>query len=62
MPDRRIQPYFEQKEAEARRAEQARAFRRNQVFGLLIFAAAIMAWWYFHGNKSWLWTPNWWKP
>ncbi len=62
MADRRIQPYLEQKQAEARRAAQLRAFRRNQVFGLLIFAAAILAWWYFHANKSWIWTPGWWRP
>jgi hypothetical protein len=39
-----------------------RAFRRNQVLGLVLFAAAILVWWYFHANKSWIWTPNWWKP
>ena len=62
MPDRRIRPYLEQKDAEARRAEQTRLFRRNQVLGLVLFAAAILAWWYFRGDKSWIWTPNWWKP
>ena len=62
MPAPRTQPHLEQKDAEARRAAQTRTFRRNQVFGLLIFAAVILAWWYLHGNKSWIWTPNWWKP
>jgi hypothetical protein len=62
MPDPRIQPHLEQKDAASRRAAQLRAFRRNQVLGLVLFAAAILAWWYFHTNKSWIWTPNWWKP
>ncbi len=61
MGDRRIQPYLEQKKAEERRAAQLRAFRRNQAFGLLIIAAAILAWCYFRANKSWIWTPDWWR-
>ncbi|MGA2252655.1 hypothetical protein [Terracidiphilus sp.] len=61
MPDR-PQTQLDQKDAEDRRAAQLRAFRRNQVFGLLLFAAAILAWWYFHADKSWIWTPNWWRP
>jgi hypothetical protein len=56
------QPQLDPKEAEARRVAHLRAFRRNQVLGLVLFAAAILAWWYFHANKSWIWTPNWWKP
>jgi hypothetical protein len=55
-------PQLDQTEAEARRATHLRAFRRNQALGLILFAAAILAWWYFHANKSWIWTPNWWKP
>jgi hypothetical protein len=62
VPDLRIQSHLDQNDAASRRAAQTRAFRRNQVFGLLIFAGLILAWWYFHANKSWIWTPNWWKP
>ncbi|WP_157439808.1 hypothetical protein [Terracidiphilus gabretensis] len=61
MPDR-PQPQFDPSEAEARRASHLRAFRRNQILGLVLFAAAILAWWYFHANKSWIWTPGWWRP
>jgi hypothetical protein len=62
MPTPHIQPHLDQKQAAARRAAHTHVFRRNQVFGLLIFAAIILAWWYFRANKSWIWTPNWWKP
>jgi hypothetical protein len=61
MPDR-PQPQLDPSEAEARRAANLRAFRRNQVLGLILFGAAILAWWYFHANKSWIWTPGWWRP
>ena len=56
------QPQLDQKAADSRRATLLRAFRRNQVFGLLLIAAAILAWSYFHTNKSWIWTPGWWRP
>ena len=43
MVETRIKPYQEQVAEQARRAEQTRVFRRNQVFGLLMVAAAILA-------------------
>jgi hypothetical protein len=45
-----------------RRARQERLFRRNQVFGLLIIAAAIVLWWLFHTNPAWIFPPGWWRP
>ena len=45
-----------------RREIQRRAFRRNQVFGLLIIAAAILVWWLFHTNPKWIFPPGWWRP
>ena len=44
MVERRIKPYDEQVAEEERRNVQRRAFRRNQTFGLLIIAAAILSW------------------
>ena len=41
MVETRIKPYNEQQAEKAAREEQTRVFRRNQVFGLLIVAAAI---------------------
>jgi hypothetical protein len=61
MAETRIKPYLEQQAEEARRAEQLRQFRRNQVFGLVILAAAICAWWLFHTNPQWIFPPGWWR-
>ncbi len=41
MVETRIKPYDQQQAEEARRAEQRRVYRRNQVFGMLLVAAAI---------------------
>jgi hypothetical protein len=61
MVDRRIKPYHEQLAEEQRREEQRRAFRRNQVFGLLLIAAAIVIWRLFHTNPKWIFPPGWWR-
>jgi hypothetical protein len=52
MVERRIKPHHEQLAEAERRNLQRRAFRRNQTFGLLIIAAAILAWWLFHTNPN----------
>lgn len=62
MVERRIKPYQEQLAEEQRRIEQLRAFRRNQTFGLLIVAAAILIWWLFHTNPKWIFPAGWWRP
>lgn len=62
MVERRIKPYAEQVAEEERRQEQLRAFRRNQAFGLLIIAGAILTWWLFHTNPRWIFPPGWWRP
>ena len=58
----RIKPHLQQANEDERRAEQRRLYRRNQVFGLLIIAAAIVAWWLFHTNPKWIFPPGWWRP
>jgi hypothetical protein len=58
----RIKPYLEQVAEQERREEQRRATTRNQVFGLLIVAGAILAWWLFHTNPRWIFPPGWWRP
>jgi hypothetical protein len=58
----RIKPHFEQAGQAARRAVQQRAYRRNQVFGLVLLAAAICLWWLFHTNPRWIFPPGWWRP
>jgi hypothetical protein len=59
--DTRIKPHLEIVAAKARREEQRHAFRRNQVFGLLLVAAAILVWWLFHTNPKWIFPPGWWR-
>jgi hypothetical protein len=58
----RIKPYDQQVADDARRTEQRRLYRRNQVFGLLIVAAVIVAWWLFHTNPGWIFPRGWWRP
>ena len=61
MVERRIKPYNEEQAEKAARAEQTRVFRRNQVFGLLIVAAAICLWWLLHTNPKWIFPAGWWR-
>jgi ferric-dicitrate binding protein FerR (iron transport regulator) len=61
MVEMRIKPFAEQQAEEAARAEQRRIFRRNQVFGLLMVAAAICAWWLWHTNPKWIFPAGWWR-
>jgi hypothetical protein len=62
MVKHRIKPYQQQVAEHERREIQRRAFRRNQVFGLLIIAAGILVWWLFHTNPKWIFPTGWWRP
>ena len=62
MTPRRIKPYSEQVAEDAKRQQQLRLYQRNQMFGILLIAAAICAWWLFHTNPKWIITPGWWRP
>jgi membrane protein YdbS with pleckstrin-like domain len=62
MVEYRIKPYDQQVAEKARREVQRLAYRRNQVLGLLLVAAAILAWWLFHTNPKWIFLPGWWRP
>ena len=61
MVDIRIKPHLEQVAKQQRREAQQRAFVRNQAFGLLMLAAAILVWWLFHTNPKWIFPPGWWR-
>jgi uncharacterized membrane protein len=61
MVQTRIKPYREEMAGKALREQQRRRFRRNQVFGLLLVAAAILAWWLFHTNPAWIFQRGWWR-
>jgi hypothetical protein len=62
MVETRIKPYREQVAEAERRAEQTRVYRRNQVFGVLLVAAAILIWGLLHTNPKWIFPPGWWRP
>jgi hypothetical protein len=62
MVQTRIKPYLQQVAEKVRRTEQTRVYRRNQVFGLLLVAAAILVWWLFRTNPAWIFPPGWWRP
>ncbi len=62
MVETRIKPFAQAQTEQAHRAEQSRIFRRNQLFGLLLIAAAILAYWLLHTNPRWIFPPGWWRP
>ena len=62
MVETRIKPHSQQAAEQARRAEQTRAYRRNQALGLVLVAAVILVWWLFHTNPQWIFPPGWWRP
>jgi hypothetical protein len=62
LVDRRIKPYREEREEEARRDAQGRLARRNEAIGLVLMAVGIAAWWCWHTNPAWIFPPGWWRP
>lgn len=58
---RALKSHQEEREAADRRAEQRQLFRRNQMLGLLLVAAAVLAWGMLRAPKGWLFPPGWWK-
>ncbi len=62
MVETRIKPHKQQVAEEARRTEQRRVYRRNQVFGLVLVAAAILLWTLLHTNPKWIFPAGWWRP
>jgi hypothetical protein len=61
LVETRIKPYLAQVDAEARREVQRKRHKRNQVFGLMVVAAAILVWWLFHTSPGWIFPPGWWR-
>jgi hypothetical protein len=62
MVQTRIKPYNQQVAEASRRVAQMRLYRRNKAFGLVLVAAAILAWWLFHTHSNWIFPPGWWRP
>jgi hypothetical protein len=61
MAYRRIKQHEQQVRETAARAEQRRIFRRNQVFGLLIAAGAVVLWTLLHTRREWIFPAGWWR-
>ena len=62
MVQSRIKPYYQQVAEKTRRLGQLRIYRRNQIFGLMLVAAAIFVVWLVRTNPKWIFTPGWWRP
>jgi hypothetical protein len=56
-----LKSYSAQQERQAKREEQHRLFRRNQAIGLLLVAAAVLAWRLTQTPAGWLFPPGWWR-
>jgi hypothetical protein len=62
MAHTRIKLRSKQPDARTRREQQTYHYRRSQIFGVLMMAAAILLWTLFHTNPNWLFPPGWWRP
>jgi hypothetical protein len=61
MAEIRIKPYLQGEAEKARRRRQTRIFRRNQILGMVLVAAAILLWRLLHTNPKWIFPPGWWR-
>ena len=61
MVEMRVKSHAEQEAGHARREQQRRAYRRNQAFGMILLAVAIVAWWLVHTNRGWVFPAGWWR-
>jgi hypothetical protein len=62
MVQTQIKPYDQEVAEKERRRRQLRLYRRNQVFGLLLVAAAILLFRLLHTNPRWIFPTGWWRP
>jgi len=58
----RIKPHYQEVAEKAARAVELRRYRRNQVFGLVIVALAILIVALLRTNPKWIFSPGWWRP
>jgi hypothetical protein len=62
MVQSRIKPYSQEVAEKTRRVRQLRVYRRNQIFGVMLVAAAILVVWLLRTNPKWIFAPGWWRP
>lgn len=56
-----LKSYAVQQERKARREAQRAQFTRNQAIGLLLAAAAVLAYRLSHTPSGWLFPAGWWR-
>lgn len=61
MVETRVKPHRDQVAEQSRRDAQRQIALRNQVVGMLLLAAAILAWWLIHTNPKWIFPSGWWR-
>ena len=59
--DNKFESVTVQQQRKARRDLQRFSFRRNQAIGLLLAAAAVLAWRLLHTPAGWLFPQGWWR-
>jgi hypothetical protein len=62
MIEMQIKPYSQQVAERTARERQQRVYRRNEVIGLVMVAAAILVVWLVRTNPKWIFPPGWWRP
>lgn len=62
MVETRIKPYSQEVAEKSARAVELRRFRRNQAFGLVLVALAILIVGLLRTNPKWIFPPGWWRP
>jgi hypothetical protein len=60
MVDRQIKAYKQQEAEEEAREAQRRTTLRNQAVGMVMLAAAALAWWLVHTRPGWIFPAGWW--
>jgi hypothetical protein len=62
MVQSRIKPYYQEVAERTARERQQRVYRRNEVIGVLLVAAAVLLVWLLRTNPAWIFPPGWWRP
>jgi hypothetical protein len=56
-----LKSYADRQEQKARRTAQRAQFTRNQAIGLVLVAAAVLAYRLLHTPSGWLFPAGWWR-
>ncbi len=59
--ENKLESFAVQQQRQASRNNQRAQFHRNQAIGLLLAAAAVLAWRLLHTPSGWLFPQGWWR-